>query len=218
MMNSWTQIIKKEKNKAYFKDLEDFLDNEYKSKIIYPKREDLYNAFELTPFNEVKVVIIGQDPYHQKNQSHGLCFSVLSDTKMPPSLRNIFKELKSDLNIDRKDDTDLTNWARQGVLLLNKVLSVEESKPTSHSNVGWERFTDQIIIELNKTDKPIIFVLWGNNAQAAKSMITNKQHYIIESSHPSPLSAYHSFNGSKPFSKINEILEKTNQDVIDWSL
>lgn len=218
MTNNWKQIIEEEAEKAYFNDLRLFLDKEYSGKVIYPKYEDLFNCFKLTPFNQVKVVIIGQDPYHQKGQSHGLCFSVLEDCKMPPSLRNIFKELKNDLNIDRKDNTDLSNWARQGVLLLNKVLSVEDSKPTSHSNKGWEVFTDNIIKHLNNKNKPVIFVLWGNNAQKAKDLITNSSHYIIESSHPSPLAAYHSFNGSRPFSKINSILQKENIEEIDWSL
>ena len=217
-MKSWNQIIKTEMSKEYFKKLNTFLDNEYSEKTIYPKREDLFKAFELTDFKDVKVVIIGQDPYHQKGQSHGLCFSVLNDCKTPPSLRNIFKELNNDLSVDRKEETDLSNWAKQGVLLLNKVLSVEESKPTSHANVGWEIFTDNIIIELNKKAEPIIFVLWGNKAQVSKALITNKQHYIIESSHPSPLGAYRSFNGSKPFSKINNILEAEGLNEIDWSL
>lgn len=217
-MNSWKKIIEAEAKKPYFKSLYTFLENEYETKIIYPKREDLFNCFKLVSFEEVKVVIIGQDPYHQKGQSHGLCFSVLKDCKTPPSLRNIFNELNSDLNIDRKDNTNLSNWASQGILLLNKVLSVEESKPTSHSNKGWETFTDRIIMELNKREDPIIFVLWGNNAKVSKKLITNNIHYIIESSHPSPLSAYHSFNGSKPFSKINNILKSESFQEIDWSL
>ncbi len=218
MMNSWKQIIEKETLKPYFIDLMSFLDTEYKNKVVYPPREDLFNCFDLTPFNKVKVVIIGQDPYHQKNQAHGLCFSVKRGNKTPPSLRNIFVELNSDLNIDHSQNTDLSNWASQGVLLLNKVMSVIESKPTSHANQGWEQFSDNIIIELNEKPSPIIFVLWGNDAKKSKKLITNKRHYIIESSHPSPLSAYHSFNGSKPFSKINKILLSENILAIDWSL
>ncbi len=218
MMNSWKQIIKKESSKLYFIELMNFLDVEYKNKTVYPPREDLFKCFDLTPFKQVKVVIIGQDPYHQKDQAHGLCFSVKHGNKTPPSLRNIFNELKSDLNIDHSKNTDLTHWASQGVLLLNKVLSVVESKPTSHSNQGWEQFTDKIIMELNETKRPIIFVLWGNNAKDLKRLITHNHHHIIESSHPSPLSAYHSFNGSKPFSKINEILLSENFLAIDWSL
>lgn len=217
-MQSWEKIIKNESKKPYFKKLINFLDQEYGSKNVYPSKDNLFNCFKLTPFNNVKVVIIGQDPYHQKGQAHGLAFSVLEDCKMPPSLRNIFKELKADLDIDNKDNTNLSNWASQGILLINKVLSVVDSKPTSHSNIGWETFTDNILKELNKSDAPIIYVLWGNNAQTSKKFITNNNHYIIESSHPSPLSAYHSFNGSKPFSKINAILNSHDIKAIDWSL
>lgn len=217
-MTSWEKIIKEERQKAYFQDLQKYLDQEYKDYDVYPSQENLFNCFNFTPFEEVKVVIIGQDPYHQKGQAHGLAFSVLQGCKMPPSLRNIFKELETDLGIDNEGKTDLTNWARQGVLLLNKVLSVRDSTPTSHVNKGWETFTDNILIELNKREKPIIYVLWGNNAQVSKNIITNKNHYIIESSHPSPLSAYHSFNGSRPFSKINRILKSNNIDSIDWRL
>lgn len=216
-MMTWEKIIEAESNKPYFKSLLSFLEKEYQEKNVYPKQSDLFNCFKLTPYIDVKVVIIGQDPYHQRGQAHGLAFSVLKNCKMPPSLRNIFKELRSDLAIDRKNNTDLTNWALQGVLLLNKVLSVVDSMPTSHSNIGWEKFTDNILKHLNNKDTPIIFVLWGKKAQAAKSLITNSKHHIIESSHPSPLSAYHSFNGSKPFSKINSILSKEKMQTIDWS-
>ncbi|NLC54564.1 MAG: uracil-DNA glycosylase [Erysipelothrix sp.] len=218
MTKTWTQIIENERQKQYFIELEAFLNKEYLENDIYPSRENLFNCFKLTALDKVKVVIIGQDPYHQKGQAHGLCFSVLSGTKMPPSLNNIFKELKADLNIDRNNATDLSNWAKQGVLLLNKVLSVRDSKPNSHQNKGWETFTDKIISEVNAKSNRVIFVLWGNNAQAAKRLISNKHHFIIESSHPSPLSAYHSFNGSKPFSKINNLLKNEGLSEIDWSL
>lgn len=217
MMQTWKQIIKTESKKDYFIQLEAFLDKQYQDKTIYPKREDLFMAFKLCKYKDVKVVIIGQDPYHQKNQSHGLCFSVLQGNKTPPSLRNIFNELEADLNINHKDNTDLSGWAKQGVLLLNKVLSVQESKPNSHQNQGWEIFTDKIIKELNKSESPLIFVLWGNDAQKSEKIITNKKHYIIKSSHPSPLAAYHSFNGSRPFSKINNIFKSEGLKAIDWS-
>lgn len=217
-MMSWEKIIKRERQKPYFQDLQRFLDQEYKDNAVYPSEDNLFNCFKQTPFERVKVVIIGQDPYHQKGQSHGLAFSVLDGCKIPPSLRNIFKELQADLGVNNQGKTDLTKWANEGVLLLNKVLSVRDSSPTSHSNKGWETFTDNILIELSKRDEPIIYLLWGNNALTSKKFITNKNHYIIESSHPSPLSAYHSFNGSRPFSKINAILKSHNIDAIDWSL
>ena len=217
-MINWQDFIDLEKDKTYFKQLEIFLDKEYKSKTIYPKRSDILNRFKLTRLDQVKVVIIGQDPYHQIGQSHGLCFSVLQGKKTPPSLRNIFNELERDLNIDHRSNTDLSGWARQGILLLNKVLTVQESKPNSHANQGWEIFTDNVISQLNLSKTPIIFLLWGAYAQKAKKLITNKKHYILESSHPSPLSAYHSFNESRPFSKINEILLNEGLKPIDWSL
>lgn len=217
-MINWQDFIDLEKDKTYFKQLENFLDKEYKSKTIYPKRSDIFNCFKLTRLDQVKVVIIGQDPYHQIGQSHGLCFSVLQGQKTPPSLRNIFNELERDLNIDHRSNTDLSGWARQGILLLNKVLTVQESKPNSHANQGWEIFTDNVISQLNLSKTPIIFLLWGAYAQKAKKLITNKKHYILESSHPSPLSAYHSFNESRPFSKINVILLNEGLKPIDWSL
>lgn len=217
-MSSWQDFIKSEKNKPYFDQLETFLDKEYKTKTIFPKKSDIFNCFDLTSLEKVRVVIIGQDPYHQKNQSHGLCFSVLNGNKTPPSLRNIFNELERDLSIDHRKNTDLSGWARQGVLLLNKVLTVEESKPNSHANQGWEIFTDNVIKKLNLSKKPIVFLLWGAYAQKAKSLISNNQHYILESSHPSPLAAYHSFNNSQPFSKINKILVNEGHKPIDWSL
>lgn len=217
-MSNWQDFIKNEKSKTYFKKLETFLDAEYKTKVIYPIRSDVFNCFDLAPLDQVKVVIIGQDPYHQKGQSHGLCFSVLKGCKTPPSLRNIFNELERDLNIDHRSNPDLSGWASQGVLLLNKVLTVEESLPNSHANQGWETFTDNVISKLNLVNKPIVFLLWGAYAQKAKRLITNDKHYILESSHPSPLAAYHSFNGSQPFSKINKILLNVGLKPIDWSL
>ena len=216
-MTTWKKIINEEKNKSYFQNLETFLEKEYENKTIYPKKTDLFRCFSLTPYSKVKVVIIGQDPYHQKDQANGLCFSVFKDIKIPPSLRNIFKELKNDLDIDHFNNNDLSGWAKQGVLLMNRVFSVEDSKPGSHRSFGWEEFSDNIIKKLNQRQDPIIFLLWGNDAKSLKRLITNKNHYILESSHPSPLSAYHSFNGSKPFSKINNILKELNKKEIDWS-
>ncbi len=211
---NWNTFIKQEQNKDYYKKLTSFLEREYKSKTIYPKKEDILNAFTLTPFNDVKVVILGQDPYHNKGEAHGLSFSVLTQ-KTPPSLRNIYKELYNDIGVTRLTN-DLTSWAEQGVFLLNTILTVEENKPLSHKNKGWEIFTLEVIKELNQKQDSIIFVLWGNNAISYEQYITNKHHFIIKSSHPSPLSARHSFFGSKVFSKINTHLMKTYNKTIDF--
>ena len=211
----WNQIIKKEKSKEYFSDLALFLDEEYSNKTIYPKREDLFKAFECCPFEEVKLVIIGQDPYHGPNQANGLSFSVHRDTALPPSLKNMFKELEDDLGIKRKNG-DLEGWARQGVLMLNKILSVEQKKPDSHATSGWNTFTDNIIESLNNHPDTIIYLLWGNHARKLKKNISSR-HIIIEGVHPSPLSSYRGFFGSKPYSKINETLKSLNKQEIDWS-
>ena len=182
----------------------------------YPQYKDIFNALRYTDYDEVKVVILGQDPYHGENEAHGLSFSVRDDVKRPPSLNNIFKELESDLGI-RKTNNDLTNWAKQGVLLLNSIMSVVKDTPLSHKEKGWEIFTDNIIKKLNERDKPIVFILWGGYARSKKKLITNKNHYIVESVHPSPLSAYNGFFGSKPFSKTNNFLISKNIVPIDWS-
>ena len=214
--NKWDSILNEEYNKEYFKNLIDFIKQEYKNKTIYPKQNEVFNAFRYTDFDNVKVVILGQDPYHGPNQAEGLSFSVSNEVLKPPSLKNIFKELESDLGIPFPEDNSLKPWAKQGVLLLNAVLTVEEHKPTSHKNKGWEIFTDNVIKTLNNRDKPVVFILWGAYARAKKEYITNPKHYIIESAHPSPFSARNGFFGSKPFSKTNEFLKKNNIKEIDW--
>ena len=213
---NWDVILKDEFKKEYFKKLGIFVKSEYKNKICFPKYGDLFNALRYTDYNDVKVVILGQDPYHGINEAHGLSFSVKDNVKRPPSLNNIFKELESDLGI-KKMNNDLTNWAKQGVLLLNSIMSVVKDSPLSHKEKGWEIFTDNIIKKLNEREKPMVFILWGGYARSKKQLITNKNHYIIESVHPSPLSAYHGFFGSRPFSKANNFLIKNNIEPIDWS-
>ena len=212
----WDIVLKDELNKEYFKKLGIFVKNEYKNKICYPQYKDIFNALRYTDYDEVKVVILGQDPYHGVNEAHGLSFSVRDDVKRPPSLNNIFKELESDLGIV-KTNNDLTNWAKQGVLLLNSIMSVIKDTPLSHKEKGWEIFTDNIIKLLNEREEPMVFILWGSYARSKKKLITNKNHYIVESVHPSPLSAYNGFFGSKPFSKTNNFLKSKNITPIDWS-
>ena len=212
---NWDIVLKDELKKEYFKNLGVFVKNEYKTKICYPQYKDIFNALRYTDYDEVKVVILGQDPYHGENEAHGLSFSVRDDVKRPPSLNNIFKELESDLGI-KKTNNDLTNWAKQGVLLLNSIMSVVKDTPLSHKEKGWEIFTDNIIKKLNEREQPIVFILWGGYARSKKKLITNKNHYIVESVHPSPLSAYNGFFGSKPFSKTNNFLISKNIVPIDW--
>ena len=214
--NKWDNILNEEYNKDYFKNLIDFVKKEYKEKTIYPKQNEVFNAFRYTDFDNVKVVILGQDPYHGPNQAEGLSFSVSNEVLKPPSLKNIFKELESDLKIPFPEHNSLKPWAKQGVLLLNAVLTVEEHKPTSHKDKGWETFTNSVIKILNKREKPIVFILWGSYARAKKEFITNPKHYIIESAHPSPFSARNGFFGSKPFSKPNEFLRKNDIKEINW--
>ena len=214
--NKWDEILKEEYNKEYFKNLIDFIKNEYKSKTIYPKQNEVFNAFKYTDFDNVKVVILGQDPYHGPNQAEGLSFSVSNEVLKPPSLKNIFKELESDMGIQYPEVNSLKPWAKQGVLLLNAVLTVEEHKPTSHKDKGWEIFTDDVIKILNDRKTPTVFILWGAYAKDKKKYITNPNHLVIESAHPSPFSARNGFFGSKPFSKANEFLKKNNIKEIDW--
>ncbi len=214
--NAWDEELKEEYKKEYFTELMNFVRGEYKNKVIYPKQNEVFNAFRYTDFDNVKVVILGQDPYHGPNQAEGLSFSVSDDVLKPPSLQNIFKELESDLGIPFPKHNSLKPWTKQGVLLLNAVLTVEEHKPASHKGKGWEIFTDDVIEILNKREKPIVFILWGAFARSKKSLITNKQHYIIESAHPSPFSARNGFFGSKPFSKTNDFLRKNGLKEIDW--
>lgn len=210
----WDIVLQEEFKKEYFKELGIFVKNEYKHKTIFPPYENIFDALRFTDYDEVLVVILGQDPYHGLGEAHGLSFSVHNNVKMPPSLLNIFKELYSDLGIKRTN-SDLTDWAKQGVLLLNSIMTVEQDKPLSHKDKGWEIFTDTIIKKLNEREEPVIFVLWGSFARSKKEFITNKQHYIIESAHPSPLSASRGFMGSKPFSKINNYLSKRNKKI-NW--
>lgn len=211
----WDVFLADELKKPYFEALGVFVKDAYKRKIVYPKYSDIFNALRYTDYDDVSVVILGQDPYHGENEAHGLAFSVMDNVTRPPSLNNIFKELESDLGV-KKQGNNLESWARQGVLLLNSIMTVEKDHPLSHKNKGWEIFTDKIIFLLNEREKPIVFVLWGSYARSKKELITNKRHYIIESVHPSPLSANRGFFGSKPFSKINNFLEKNNMEKIKW--
>ncbi len=212
---NWDIILEDEMKKEYFKNLGVFVKNEYRTKTCYPQYKDIFNALRYTDYDEVKVVILGQDPYHGENEAHGLSFSVLDGVKRPPSLNNIFKELYDDLGVKRTTN-DLTSWAIQGVLLLNSIMSVVKDTPLSHKGRGWEIFTDDIIRYLNEREKPIVFILWGSYARSKKDLITNKNHYIIESVHPSPLSANRGFFGSKPFSKTNNFLVKNGMEPINW--
>ena len=213
--NNWDKILNDEIRKDYFKNLTIFINKESKVKKIFPEKENLFRALKITDYNDVNVVILGQDPYHGEGEANGLCFSVNSGVKIPPSLQNIFKELKTDLNITRTN-TDLSDWAKQGVLLLNTVLTVEKDMAFSHRDKGWEIFTDKIIEKLNEKDDPIVFILWGSAARSKKALITNHHHMIIESAHPSPLSYYRGFEGSKPFSKANKLLKSVNKKEISW--
>ncbi len=213
--NSWDEVLHDEMKKSYFKYIKDFVKEERLNKTIYPPANDLFNAFKLTDFGNIKVVILGQDPYHGEKEAMGLSFSVRRGVRTPPSLRNIFKELKDDLGIDRTD-TDLSDWAKQGVFLLNTVLTVEKDKANSHKDIGWEIFTDYVIKQINDRLNGVVFILWGRQARDKKRIITNPSHYIIESAHPSPLSAYNGFFGSKPFSRTNAFLRKNNKKEINF--
>ena len=216
--NQWDHYLENEYKKEYFQKLLDFIKEEYKNKTIYPKQNEVFNAFRYTDYQDIKVVILGQDPYHGINQAEGLSFSVKDEVLKPPSLKNIFKELESDLGIPFPEHNSLKPWAKQGVMLLNAVLTVEEHKPTSHKDQGWEIFTDAVIKKLNERDKPIVFILWGAYARSKKNYITNPIHLVIESAHPSPFSARNGFFGSKPFSKTNEFLKKNGIKEIDWRI
>ena len=211
----WDLVLKEELNQEYFKKLGSFVKEEYKNKTIYPQYKNIFNALRYTDYDKVKVVILGQDPYHGENEAHGLSFSVLEGVRRPPSLDNIFKELYNDLGIKRVNN-NLTDWAYQGILLLNSVLTVEKDKAFSHKDKGWEIFTDTIIRKLNERKEPVIFVLWGASARNKKELIDLSKHYVIESAHPSPLSANRGFFGSKPFSRINKILKENNKKEIEW--
>ncbi len=216
--NDWDEILKDEFNKEYYLNIREFLKSEYKTHTIYPNMYDIFNALKYTPYSSVKVVIIGQDPYHGPNQAHGLCFSVQDGVTPPPSLVNIFKEINSDLGLPVPNHGNLTKWAKEGVLLLNNVLTVRAASPNSHKGKGWEQFTDCVISHLNDREKPIVFLLWGANAKTKARLITNPNHLILTSVHPSPLSAYHGFFGCKHFSKANKFLTDHGIDPVDWSL
>ena len=213
--NSWDEVLYNEMQKSYFKYIKEYVKEQRLIKTIYPPAEDLFNAFKLTDFKDIKVVILGQDPYHGEKEAMGLSFSVRRGVRTPPSLRNIFKELYTDLGIKR-EDTDLSDWAKQGVFLLNTVLTVEKDKANSHKDIGWEIFTDYVIKQINDRLNNVVFILWGRQARDKKRLITNPNHYIIESDHPSPLSAYNGFFGSKPFSKTNEYLKKHKKKEIKF--
>jgi len=216
--NSWQEVLADEFEKDYYQQLRIFLKNEYATQKIHPDMYHVYEALELTPYEEVKVVILGQDPYHGVNQAHGLSFSVQPGVKTPPSLVNIYKELKNDLGIEPVSHGNLVTWAKQGVLLLNTVLTVREGQAYSHRGKGWEQLTDAIIEKLNERDKPIVFILWGKPAQEKMKMIDKSRHIIITAPHPSPLSAHRGFFGSKPFSKTNDALLALGETPIDWQL
>lgn len=216
--NGWDHILKNEFEKEYYKNMMNFLDRVYKDRTIYPDKDEIFKALELSDFYDTKVVILGQDPYYNYGQAEGLSFSVKSGVSLPPSLKNIYKELKNDLGIEISNNGSLISWARQGVLLLNASLTVEDKKPNSHKDIGWQIFTDEIISTLNSRKEPLVFILWGNFARSKKKLINNPNHLIIESSHPSPLSARRGFFGSKPFSRTNDFLKSHNIKEIDWKI
>lgn len=216
--NDWLLPLTPEFSKPYFKQLYSRVKEEYSKNVVFPPSDDIFNAFHLTPLANVKAVILGQDPYHNYNQAHGLCFSVKPQIDPPPSLVNIYKELQDDLGCSIPNNGYLVKWAQQGVLMLNTVLTVEAHKPQSHKGIGWEEFTDAAIRILNEQDRPIVFILWGAPAQKKKAMLNNPKHLILEAPHPSPLSAYRGFFGSKPFSKTNDFLKAHGISPIDWQI
>lgn len=216
--NDWAKYLNPELQKPYYLELRKFLVSEYKSRQIFPDMYDIFNALHYTSYKDTKVVILGQDPYHGDGQAHGLSFSVKPGVKAPPSLINIFKELKDDLGCEMPNNGCLKPWTQQGVLLLNTVLTVRAHQANSHRNMGWEQFTDRIIQLLNERQEPIAFILWGAPARKKKKMITNPKHFIVESAHPSPLSAYNGFFGSRPFSKVNAFLESVGKQPINWQI
>lgn len=217
--NDWDDVLSDVTSSKEFYDVMMRAKEEYAKKVVFPPKEHIFEALKLTSYEDTKVVIVGQDPYHGIGEAHGLSFSVRKGVRVPPSLQNIYKEVYDDLGIvEPRDCGDLTKWAKSGVLLLNAVLTVEKDKAGSHANLGWESFTNSIIKKLNEKETPVVFILWGNFARSKKVLITNKQHYIIESAHPSPFSARYGFFGSKPFSRTNEFLIKNNLEPIDWQL
>ncbi len=218
LSGSWAEALKGEFKKPYYKKLFQVVGEEYRTRKVFPAPDDLFNAFHFTPLEQVKVVILGQDPYHNDGQAHGLCFSVKPDVEIPPSLVNIYQELEDDLGCYIPNNGYLEKWARQGVLLLNTVLTVRAHQANSHRGIGWEEFTDAAIRVLAEQARPMVFILWGRPAQTKKSMLHNPKHLILEAPHPSPLSAYRGFFGSRPFSQTNEFLEKNGLAPIDWQI
>ena len=218
LSNDWQGLLKDEMNKKYYAKLEEFLEEEYKTRTIYPEKDNIFSALEHTSYKDTKAVILGQDPYHGPNQSHGLAFSVKPGVRIPPSLRNMYKELKEDLNCYIPDNGYLKKWAKEGVLLLNTSLTVRDGEANSHRKIGWEIFTDKIIKLLNERKDPIVFILWGNNAIKKEEFITNTNHHIIKSFHPSPLSASRGFFGTKPYSRANDFLKSIGKEPIDWQI
>ena len=216
--NKWDEVLAEEYQKEYFKKIILYINKAYKERPIFPPKNYILRALSLTDYDNVKVVILGQDPYHGVGEANGLAFSVNNGVKLPPSLKNIYKELKDDLNIEISNKGDLTCWAKEGVLLLNSVLTVEKDRPASHKNLGWQNFTDAIIKKVNDKKQPVVFILWGNFARSKKSLITNPKHLILESTHPSPLSSNNGFFGSRPFSKTNNFLRKNNIKEIDFTV
>lgn len=216
--NDWAEKISAEYKKPYYRELFNFIKEEYSKVVVYPPSEDIFNAMHLTPLSKVKCVILGQDPYHEPGQAHGLCFSVKPDIKIPPSLENIYKELHDDIGFAIPNHGYLEEWAKQGVLLLNTVLTVQAHRAFSHRGKGWEQFTDAIIRTVNEVDRPIVFLLWGKPAQEKKALLNNPKHLILEAPHPSPLSAYRGFFGCRHFSKANEFLVQNGEAPIDWTL
>jgi uracil-DNA glycosylase len=215
---SWQHLLIEEFEQPYFQKLEQFVDNERTQNTVFPPEQDVFNALNYTPYENVKVLLLGQDPYHDDNQAHGLCFSVRPGIKPPPSLANMYKELNTDLGIPVSNNGCLVPWAQQGVLLLNAVLTVRAHMANSHKNKGWEKFTDAVIRKVNEKADPVVFVLWGGYAQKKSSLIDTSRHVIVQSAHPSPLSAHHGFFGSKPFSKINDALRAAGKTEIDWRI
>ena len=218
MVESFRELLDREKEKEYFKKLTEFVDNEYATKQIFPARENVMNSMKYTPYRNVKVVIVGQDPYHGEGEAHGLCFSVNPGIKVPPSLQNIYKELKRDLGLYIPNNGYLLKWAKEGVLMLNAVLTVVKDTPGSHRGKGWEIFTDEVIKEVNEKDTPVVFLLWGAYAKEKKKLITNPIHLVLESSHPSPFSVRNGFDGCSHFSKTNEFLKSHGLEPIDWQI
>ena len=215
-MTTWNEILAEEMQKDYYQELQAFVQKRRAEVRVFPEEKNVFNALELTPFESVKVVILGQDPYHGFGQAHGLSFSVQKGIPLPPSLKNIYKELQEDIGGELPTEGDLSHWAKQGVLLLNTVLTVEEGNANSHKGMGWERLTNRLIESLNELNHPVIFILWGKPAQDKEKLITNPNHVILKAPHPSPLSAYRGFFGSKPFSRVNDILIQQGQSPIRW--